>query len=271
MDKNIGLTINFRTKGVDALSAAQGNRFYPFMNRGFVWVKSNDGMFKVRSGYLWDSDFESSFNAWDTNSNYEWVVEATAFPIKDLELGFTMPTGVNKTDAMDTFKDITYGLVYSPSGLRVSVMAQNGSVDANRSLNFGIDYTAVSKVLVRLEGDLQQIGISGKGYYELMPEASYTIGAFTPDVQMYAFLYKDATPDLFKLYPNLTYVSGKATCFAGFFYNITKGVTDTYKQLELNVTYATNKKSYVKPGVYITKDGSKGILVQPYIEFFAAF
>ena len=273
LDQNAGATLNFRVKSVDAVSTVS-TRSYPFMNRGFVWVKTPNSMFKVRSGYLWDSDFESSFNAWDTASNYEWVTEFTANPIKGIELGVTVPTAYNKADLVASLQDITYGLVYSPSFGRLSVMGQYGSVDANRDINFGADFTAVKNLLIRLEGDLQQIGIDNKGYYELMPEVSYTLGSFVPDLQVYTFIYKDnVTPTMIKAYPNLTWNEGKFTSFAGFYFNFDPAnMNNAYKQLEINTQYTVNAKCHIKPGFYITSaNPSTDVVFTPYVEFYAAF
>ena len=183
IDKNSGAVWNFRTKGTDVISKNQST-VYPFLNRGFVWGKFANGQARVRSGYLWDSDFESSNNAWDTASNYEWVTELVFFPAENLEIGATLPTPYDKMDLDDALKNVTYGIVYSPTGFRFSAMGEYGDVEATRAVNFGVDYTGLKNTLFRVEGDLQQIGYADLGYNQLFQEIGYTFGAITSNIQV---------------------------------------------------------------------------------------
>lgn len=269
-DDNAGAVLNFRTKGTDVVSKQQPT-FYPFLNRGFVWGKFFDGQARVRSGYLWDSDFESSNNAWDTASNYEWVTEAVIFPAENLEIGATLPTPYDKMDLDDALKNVTYGVVYSPSGFRFSAMGEYGDVEATRSVNFGVDFTKIENVLIRVEGDLQQIGYSDLGYNQLFQEIGYTFGAITSNIQVTEWLYKDGSANKIKLYPNLTLASGDLTYFAGFNLTVTEDVDDFYKQLEVSVKAPFNSKASIKGGSYFTFDPAADFMFSPYIEFFASF
>jgi hypothetical protein len=270
LDANAGITLNFRTKGTDVVSKEQST-FYPFLNRGFVWGKFADGQARVRSGYLWDSDFESSNNAWDTASNYEWVTELVFFPAENLEIGATVPTPYDKMDLDDALKNVTYGIVYSPAGFRFSAMGEYGDVEATRSINFGVDYTGLNNTLLRVEGDLQQVGYADLGYNQLFQEIGYTFGAITSNIQVTEWLYKDGSANKIKLYPNLTLASGDLTYFAGFNLTITEGVDDLYKQAEVSVKAPFNSKASIKGGSYFTFDPAADFMFSPYIEFVASF
>jgi len=270
MDENAGITLNFRTKGTDAISSTS-SRFYPFLNRGFVWGKFADGQGKVRSGYLWDSDFESSNNAWDTASNYEWVTEVSFRPAENLLIGATLPTPYDKMDLDDAMKNITYGVVYSLYGFRFSAMGEYGDVEATRAVNFGIDYTGLKNTLFRVEGDLQQIGYADLGYNQLFQEMAYTFGAITSNISVTEWLYKDGTPNKFKLYPNLTFVNDGITYFAALDFTMYEDSDDYYKQVEVSVKAPFNKKAAIKGGSYFTFDPVTDFMFSPYIEFTASF
>lgn len=273
LDKNAGATINLRIKSTDAISSTS-SRAYPFMNRGFIWAKLADGLFKIRSGYLWDSDFESSNNGWDTASNYEWVTELTAYPIPTLELGATIPTPYNKMDLGDSIKDITYGIVYSPTNFRFSAMGQYGSTDAMRSMNFGADFTGIKNMLIRCEGDLQQIGISDLGYYQLFQQINYTFGKVTPDLQVTEVLSKvsGVSPTL-KFVPNVTAVVNGITLYAQVIYSFATETPDqSYKQAKVSAVMPINAKCNMKPFAYVTQTlpGTE-IVFSPGVQFFASF
>ncbi len=272
LDGNAGAVLNFRTKGTDVLSKTAGTTFYPFLNRGFVWVTSPDKMFRARSGFLWDLDFESSNNAWDTASSYCWTTELVTFPAKELELGVVIPTPIDKMDLMDSMKDITYGVVYSPDNFRFSIMGEYGHTDALRSMNFGIDYTGIKNTLFRIEGDLQQIGISDVGYYQLFQEASYTMDNIVSDVQFTEYLYKDGSDQYIKFYPNVTVNSDKITYFGAYDFRIDPNdFSNMFNQVKLYSKFAVNSKAYIKPGIYMTKDFATDFTFSPFIEFFASF
>lgn len=273
-DANAGAVLNFRTKANDAISASSGSRVYPFLNRGYVWMKplKND-LLKIRSGYLWDSDFESSANGWDTASNYEWVTEFVSFPIKNLQLGVTIPTPVSTIKLTDSLKDITYGIVFSPEKVRVSAMGQYGSVEANRSLNFGIDYTGVKNVTMRFEGDLQKIGIKDVGYYQLYQQLGFALANFTPDLQITETIYKDESPIALSVYPNITATFDKMTYYAAVRVdNTIDEFADVSVKAKLSAQYAVSAKSNIKVGAYFTKTvDDTNMIFSPFIQLFASF
>jgi hypothetical protein len=271
LDKNAGMTLAFRTKGTDAVSAVS-SRFYPFLNRGFVWVKSLDGMFRARSGYLWDLDFETNGSAWDTASTYEWTTELVAFPFKDLEVGMVIPTPYNKADLVDSLKNITYGFVYSPANFRFSAMGEYGSVDANRSINFGIDYTGVTNFTARVEGDLQQVGIADVGYYNIGQYVSYKLGAFTPTLSVYEIMYKDGSPTKVTITASDTFVDKAMTYYGEFVYSAdTAAFGEALKKVKLSAQMAINTKSNVKIGSYVSMPFGEPVVVSPFVQFFASF
>lgn len=270
-DGNAGATLNFRIKGTDVLSKTTGSTFYPFLNRGFVWITSPDKMFRVRSGFLWDLDFESSANAWDTASSYCWTTELVAFPVKGLELGAIIPTPVDKMGLMDAIMDITYGAVYSSDKFRFSTMMEAGHISSLRSINFGIDYTGIKNTTMRFEGDIQQPGIDGTGYYQLYQQLNYVMDSFTPDIQVTETFYKDGSESLLKVYPNITIVDDKMTYFAGYDFRMSPDFSNLYNQIKLYSKFAINSKAYIKPGFYVTKDKNTETVFSPFIEFFASF
>jgi len=270
LDKNAGLTVNLRTKGTDAVSNVS-SRFYPFLNRGFVWGKFFDGMVKARVGYLWDSDFESNHNGWDTNDNYEWVAEVTATPFENVEVGFTLPTPYNKMDLVDSLKRITYGVVYSPAGMRFSVMGELGAVDTQRSVNFGFDYSGIDNLLVRVEGDLQQIGIDKVGYYQLYQEVNYNAGSFVPNLQMTEWFYKDGvTPVKVSVVPNVTIPVNGMTVYSQLSYTVTDNdFANAVVQAKGSVQVPLNKKAWWMVGTYVTKNVD--ITISPFVQLFSSF
>jgi hypothetical protein len=272
LEPNAGMTINFRTKGTDTVSSSSP-RFYPFLNRGFVWVKSNDGMFRARSGYLWDLDFETNGGGWDTASSYEWTSEFVMFPTKDLEVGFVVPTAYNKSNFYDAMDNITYGVVYSPTNFRFSAMGEYGSIDANRSFNFGVDYTGVKNLTLRVEGDLQQVGINNVGYNQLYQAVSYTNNGFTPGLSVAEYFYKDGTETKINSTVSGKVVDKTFTYYGEFAFNFNPSAIDNaYKQVKVSVQKDTNAKSHVKAGSYFNKASSDAdLVVSPFVEFFASF
>lgn len=273
LDGNAGLTINFRTKGTDTVSSGSA-RFYPFLNRGFVWAKFAEGLVKVRSGYLWDLDFESSFNGWDTANTYEWTSEVTVYPMEGLELGAIIPTPYDKMPLEDALKNMTYGVAWTPSFGRVSAMFELGATDAQRSANFGVDFTAIPGLTLRVEGDLQQVGIEKAGYYQLFGQASLALGALTPDVQVTGTISKTGGPTAIKVYPNVSLKAGEYTLFAGLAYSAADAadIGKAAKVLELNARKALNKKAWMQGGAYFAMPAAGGdMTTSPYVNFVASF
>lgn len=273
LDPNAGVTVNFRTRGTGQ-SVGSSGRGIPYLNRGLVWVKALDGLVKMRTGYLWDTDYESSFNAWDTVTSLEWCSSVDFFPAPGLELGFVVPTPLSgglKVD--DALKDVMYGAVWTPSFGRVSVMAQAGSVDANRSLNFGVDFTAIEKLTLRFEGDLQQVGIDKAGYYQLFQQVNYNFGLFTPDIQVTEVLQKATDAVKVNTYTSVYSTLNGITYGAAFAFNFDPKAPDqAYKQAEVNVRVKPNAKSWVQGGAYLTMaTPSADPVVSPYINFFASY
>lgn len=270
LDKTAGLTLNFRTKGTDAISVTSA-RFYPFLNRGFVWGTALDGKVKARVGYLWDSDFETNGNAWDTASNYEWVSEFTFFPVKNVELGVTIPTPHLPTDLVGALQDITYGLVFSPDNFRFSMMGEYGSVPGNRDLNFGVDFTGIKGLILRVEGDLQQLGIDGVGYYQLYQQVNYHVGNLTPDFYVTEVLSKVSGVDpKITAVPNITAVVNGVTLFGSINYSFTTSSLDKATTiLKASAQFPFNVKSWFQVGGYVTKGST--VTYSPFLQMFASF
>jgi len=273
LDSNAGLVLNFRIKGTDVNSKNQST-FYPFLNRGYVWAKSVDGTMRVRSGYLWDSDFESSWNAWDTNSNYEWVTELAFFPVKNVELGATLPTPYNKMDLVDSFKDTTFGIVFSPDHFRFSTMAQYGSTIANRSMNFGVDFTGIDKFLLRFEGNLQQVGITNQGFNQLYQQIDFNFGLISPDLQvMEVFSKAPGVDPTVTFTPNATIDYNGITYYGQYAYSfISNNVSQASNQIKVYAQIPLNKKAWYQLGGYVAKSNPNiDVVYSPFVQFFAAF
>jgi hypothetical protein len=270
-DDNAGAVLNFRVKGIDSVFATS-SRFYLFLNRGYIWSKFAGGQVKIRTGYLWDSDFETSNNGWDTASNYEWVTEATFNPAKNLEIGATLPTPYDgKTSLEDSAKNTTYGVLYSPTNFRLSIMGEYGATESNRDVNFGVDFTGIKNTLFRIEGDLQQIGFSDLGYNQLFQETSYTFGSVTSDIQVTEYLYKNGDSNKFKIYPNILFVNNGVSYYTALNVTLIKGSSDIYKQIEVSAKKNINPKTSIKGGSYFTFDPSSDFMFSPYLEFIATF
>ncbi len=264
-----GATLNLRATDT-GISQAVNGRALPFVNRAFLWARTKNDYFKVRTGYLWDSDFESSYNAWDTASNYEWVTELSSMPLPFLKLGVTVPTPWNKAELIASLQNITYGIAVTPPGFRISVMGEYGAEDALRSINYGIDCTLVPNLLIRTEGDFQQLGVPGAGYYELFEQVAYTIlDALTIDMQAYEWLYKDGTPNKFVVYPNVTLLNKGVSYFVGAKFTIQDEAVA--KEFEASVKAPIAKNVSVKGGAYVTAAPETPTAFSPYVEFVGTF
>jgi hypothetical protein len=269
LDQNAGLTVNFRTRGTGQSIGTSG-RGIPYLNRGLVWAKFMDGAVKVRAGYLWDTDYESSWNAWDTGTVLEWCTSVDFFPTKELQIGFVVPAPTGAIPADVAIKNTTVGINWTPSFGRVSVMAEYGATDADRSLNFGVDLNIVKGATIRLEGDLQQIGIDKAGYYQLFQQAGYSFGPVYAEMQITEVISKIDAPLKVNLLPNVATKIGDFSLYGQFAYNVIgDDMAGAFKQVKVSAKKALNAKSWVAVGSYLTMGDIPK--VSPYINLFAGY
>lgn len=270
-DANAGATVNLRSTGTGQSLGSSG-RAIPYINRALAWAKFFDGFIKVRAGYLWDTDYESSYNAWDTLSVLEWCTSVDFFPMDGLEFGVVLPTPLAAFSLMDSLLDLSYGLNWNIKDVgRISAMFQVGSVEAKRSLNFGIDMTAIPNLLIRVEGDCQQLGIETAGYYQLYQEVAYTMEGFTPGVRVYELISKTGasmvvSPDVYAsmVVEGVTFAGGLKT-------NISDGTVGS-SQARVFASYKPNKKSTIRVGAYGSMASlTSSVVFSPFVNFVMAF
>jgi len=270
-DDNAGLTVNLRSTATGQ-SLGASSRAIPYVNRGFAWVKFFDGKMRVRSGYLWDTDYESDGNAWDTASVLEWCTSLDFYPIDGMEVGLVVPTSIYGRSLESTVLDTTYGLNWNITDFgRISAMFQYGSVVANRSLNFGLNYTGIKGLSVKLEGDLQQIGIDDIGYYQLYESMSYSESNMSGTLAVTECIFKSS--DYHVVTPSISFsgtfdwvtITLEAATIIGA--DMSFGTTT----LEANMAYHPNPKSTIKIGVndYILTTGENVIV--PFVNFVMGF